>query len=148
MKIFDRGMRPGEVFGLTWQDVDFVRGVVLVTRGKSRKSRRHLPMSQRVRNLLIKRAARGKQVVFPSPCAGRNGLRLTTNRVSRSFTRLKKCIGLAPEIVLYSSRHTFATDFMDATGDISKTSRTLGHDKTSIAERYLHPAVADLGAMM
>ena len=145
MLIFDTGMRPGEACRLRWESVDFVRGVILITHGKSKQARRHLPMSSRLRAMLIERAKSGSEWVFPSPTGAGH---LTPANVSDRFRDLKRRLKLSEEIVLYCARHTFATDFMEATGDLSKTSKTLGHGSITITTRYLHPAVANLGAIM
>lgn len=142
--IFDTGMRPGEACRLRWENVDFVRGVILITRGKSKLARRHLPMSSRVLAMLKERALLGSEHLFPS----QRGSHVMPITVGDSFRSLKRSLGLSEDIVLYSARHTFATDFMDATGDISKTQKTLGHGNVTTTTRYLHPGVANLGSIM
>lgn len=144
MLIFDTGMRPGEACRLQWENVDFVRGVILITRGKSRNARRHLPMSARVVEMLKARAKRTTDWVFPSPYGGH----LKASTVGDSFRTLKRKLAFPESLVLYCARHTFATDFMGATGDLSKTQKTLGQGSITITTRYLHPAVADLAAIM
>ena len=42
--------------------------------------------------------------------------------------------------MLYSGRHTFATDLLDATGNIKLVSETLGHASVATTERYVHPS--------
>lgn len=50
--------------------------------------------------------------------------------------------------MLYSGRHTFGTDLMDATGNLAQTSKMLGHGSLAVTGRYLHPGVAKLGTIM
>jgi len=145
MLIFDTGMRPGEACRLRWEAVDFVRGVILVTHGKSRQARRHLPMSSRVLAMLKERAKSGAVWVFPNKAGDKA---ITPENLGYAFRVLRRRFKMSEEVVLYCARHTFATDFMGATGDLSKTSKTLGHGSIAITTRYLHPAVADLGAIM
>lgn len=142
--ILDTGMRPGEVAALRWENVDFVRGVILVTRGKTRQSRRHLPMSTRVVEVLKARAKITTDYLFPS----QRQAHLNASSIGDNFRQLKRRLGLPASLVLYCARHTFATDFMDETGDITKTSKTLGHTKITTASRYVHPEIAALGAIM
>jgi integrase len=142
--IFDTGMRPGEACRLRWENVDFVRGVILITRGKSRNARRHLPMSARVTEMLKARAKKTTDWLFPSP----HGDHLKASSIGDNFRALKRRLGFPESLVLYCARHTFATDFMGATGDLSKTQKTLGQGSITITTRYLHPGVADLGAIM
>lgn len=142
--ILDTGMRPGEVVALRWENVDFVRGVILVTRGKTRQSRRHLPMSMRVVEVLKSRAKITTDYLFPS----QRQAHLNASSIGDNFRQLRRRLGLPESLVLYCARHTFATDFMDETGDITKTSKTLGHTKIGTTSRYVHPEVAALGAIM
>ena len=54
--ILDEGMRPSEVFRLEWSHVSFVgRGFVRIVEGKSKASRRTLPLTPRVYQLLAER---------------------------------------------------------------------------------------------
>lgn len=142
--IFDTGMRPSEACRLRWENIDFVRGVILITRGKSKLSRRHLPMSSRVMAMLKDRARLNAEILFPSQRGGS----VTAAAVGDSFRILRRSLGMSEDVVLYCARHTFATDFMGATGDVSKTQKTLGHGNITTTTRYLHPAVADLGSIM
>lgn len=142
--IFDTGMRPSEACRLRWEDVDFVRGVILVVRGKSKQARRHLPMSSRLLEMLKERAKLDSEVLFPS----QRGISIQASSVGDSFRDLRRSLGISEDVVLYCARHTFATDFMDQTGDLSKTQKTLGHNKITTTTRYLHPGVADLGSIM
>ena len=38
----------------------------------------------------------------------------------------------------HSIRHTFATEYLRAGGDLYRLSRILGHSNTRITERYIH----------
>lgn len=73
---------------------------------------------------------------------------MQSKSVGDSFRALRRAVGISEDVVLYCARHTFATDFMDETGDLSKTQKTLGHNKITTTTRYLHPGVADLASIM
>lgn len=141
--IFDTGMRPGEACRLKWEDVDFIRGVVLIVRGKTKLSRRKLSLSSRCFAMLKERAKNGSELVFPS-----KGGHIRAESVGDSFRALRRMLGISEDVVLYCARHTFATTFMDETGDLSKTQKTLGHGNITTTTRYLHPAAANLGSIM
>lgn len=55
--MMDTGMRPEEVMRLRWEHVLWVRRVIFVPYGKSERSRRHVPLSDRVASLLQSRAS-------------------------------------------------------------------------------------------
>ena len=106
--ILDSGMRPGEVFQMRWEDIAWDRGMIFIPRGKTRRSRRHIPMSERVTKALhLRRNGQTEGWVFPSD--SRYG-HITT--VAKAFEQARDTAGLSKEIVLYSARHTFATKVM------------------------------------
>ncbi|HTF69811.1 MAG TPA: tyrosine-type recombinase/integrase, partial [Edaphobacter sp.] len=53
--MMDTGCRPGEVLALRWEDILWDLGVIFVRRGKTKKSIRYVPMSDRVRDRLAAR---------------------------------------------------------------------------------------------
>ena len=147
--IADCGMRPAETAVLNFENVDFVRNEILVVRGKTgKKSRRHLTMSSRVREMLIERARHSDTWVFPSKKGKRTGLSITPHSISSRFSTFKKAAGFADSLVLYSARHTFATDLTEATGNLGKTQKALGHTSLKTTQRYVHTDSADIGTIM
>jgi integrase len=144
--VFDTGMRPSEATGLAWEHVDFVRGAILVVKGKTKSARRYLSMTTRVMEMMKDRAQLAGAWVFPSPI--RAGEHIHARCISTAFTQLKVKLGLPNDLVLYSARHTFGTDFMNLSRDLVKTSRTMGHANVGITQRYLHPEAADVGTLM
>ncbi len=101
-------------------------------------------MSMRVVEVLKSRAKITTDYLFPS----QRQAHLNASSIGDNFRQLKAKARPAESLVLYCARHTFATDFMDETGDITKTSKTLGHTKIGTTSRYVHPEVAALGAIM
>ena len=135
--ILDSGMRPGEVFQMRWEDIAWDRGMIFIPRGKTRRSRRHVPMSDRVTAALhLRRNDQTEGWVFASD--SRCG-HITT--VAKAFEQAREATGLPKEIVLYSARHTFATKVMGATGDLSLVMRALGHSSAQTAMIYQHPSL-------
>ena len=135
--ILDSGMRPGEVFQMRWEDIAWDRGMIFIPRGKTRRSRRHIPMSERVaKTLHQRRNGQTEGWVFGSD--SRCG-HITT--VAKAFEQAREAAELPKEIVLYSARHTFATKVMGATGDLSLVMRALGHSSAQTAMIYQHPSL-------
>lgn len=54
--MLDTGMRPAEVFRMKWEHVHWERDVIFVPRSKSRKSKRFVGMTSRVRTALERRS--------------------------------------------------------------------------------------------
>src|SRR5882724_277882 len=63
--MLDCGMRPEEVLRMRWEHISWERDRALVPHGKSLRSRRYVPMSNRVRSRLRARQAAGEWV-FPA----------------------------------------------------------------------------------
>lgn len=61
----------------------------------------------------------------------------TVEALSRNFTRLRKRAGLRSCLVLYHTRHEFATKLCDAVG-VEETSKALNHRKLDTTMRYVH----------
>jgi integrase len=135
--ILDSGMRPGEVFQMRWEDIAWDRGMIFIPRGKTKLSRRYIPMSERViKALHIRRNDATEGWVFPSDSVTGH---VTT--VAKAFEDARAAAGLSKEIVLYSARHTFATKIMGATGNLSLVMRALGHTNAQTAMIYQHPSL-------
>jgi len=56
--------------------------------------------------------------------------------------------GLPAELVLYSARHTFGTEFMESTKDLKLTMKTMGHVGVKTAMRYQHPETVQVGEVI
>jgi integrase len=139
--MLDTGMRPAEVFRMEWEQVHWDRGSIFVPRSKSRKSKRYVPLSDRVRAALRVRS-RGSRFVFPSD-RSRSG---HIETVQKQFARAKKLAGLPGPVVLYCARHRFSTDAMEGTGNLMAVMNVMGHSKPEVTRIYQHPDLAQIGA--
>ncbi len=62
----DTGMGPQDVFRLRWDHVNWQKGTLFIPYGKTKNSRRYVPMSGRVKSCLLARSRRSSEWVFPS----------------------------------------------------------------------------------
>src|SRR5271165_831166 len=53
--MLDSGLRPGEIFRMRWENIHWDKGLIFNPRGKSRKSRRYVPLTERVKAALLMR---------------------------------------------------------------------------------------------
>lgn len=135
--VLDSGMRPSEVFKMRWEDLTWSPGMIFIPRGKTKRSRRYIPMSDRVIEALqARRKSQTEGWGFPSD--SRCG---HISTVAKAFAKARTAAGLPKEIVLYSARHSFATKVMGATGDLSLVMRALGHSSAQTAMIYQHPSL-------
>jgi integrase len=147
----DSGMRPDEVIRLKWADILWDKSLIFVPKGKTKKSTRHVPLSDRVRDALLDRvraqnASVSPEYVFPSN-RSRTG-HITHTAVEKPFRAARKAAGLPAELVLYSARHSFATDLLDRTGNLKLVMDVLGHESVVTTQKYLHPALKNLAEVV
>jgi len=129
------GMRQGEILSLQWQDVDFIRGTLVVMTSKNRE-RRTIPLNHTVFALLAtKQAATGKKegLVFTTS----QETRLTPRLLVRAFCRARNRAGIK-DFRFHDLRHTFATRLVQKGVDLYKVQRLLGHKTSVMTQRYAH----------
>jgi len=136
----DTGLRPEEVFRVRIENIDW-RRVIFNPHGKTRASRRHVLISERMSELLMLRCA-GKTEgwLFPSKRAADG--HLTT--VDRQFQKARPAASLPVSLFLYCARHTFGTAVYEATGNLALVMKAMGHSDVRTAMRYQHPAFDSL----
>ena len=135
------GARAGEVFSLTWGDIDLFQGTALLRDTKSNKNR-HLYLTDEVKNMLAHRRAAGAKntdLVFPD----KNGNKVV--QISDSFNRAIDKLGLNVDVTdrrdkltFHSLRHTYASQLVQAGVDIYHVKELLGHSTITLTERYSH----------
>lgn len=135
----DCGLRAGEIFKLSWADID-IKERLLFLRDTKNGSNRHAYMSKRVQEELSKlQSGEGNQLLFPS----RDGEQI--KHISRTFERAVKTIGLnkgitdrKQKIVFHSLRHTYASRLVDKGVSIYEVKELLGHKDIKMTMRYSH----------
>lgn len=138
------GMRQGEIFGLQWKDLDFVKRTIHVRRAvrkrvvstpKNNRFRR-IPMTDQVWEALkAHRSLRSRDWVFTRE----NGEVLTRNAIKWAFWRLTRAAGL-PEIRFHDLRHSFASQLVMAGVPLAGVKELLGHADIKMTMRYSHLA--------
>jgi integrase len=140
---------------MRWEHVHWEKRLYFNPYGKSRKSRRWIPISERSTKVLKTRlynqsTARPTQcrrlVVVPEPPQWvfpskkvKSG-HLTT--VGKQFREARRLVGLPESLKLYGARHAFATYAVEATGNVFAVADVVGHEDLKTTRIYQHP---DLG---
>ena len=151
------GMRPGEILGLRWDDVNFDSGTLQLNRAlsdgefnapKTARSRRRIKLT--AGSVKALRAHRKRQLeermqkaglwkdhglVFPSTV----GTPLSHRNVVRSFKALLKRADLPASIRLYDLRHTCATLLLSRNVHPKYVQELLGHASIALTlDTYSH----------
>jgi len=135
------GARAGEVFSLTWGDIDLFHGTALLRDTKSNKNR-PLFLTDEVKNMLARRRpadAKATMLVFPD----RNGNKVVqiSDSFNRAIDKLKLNEGITERrdrVTFHTLRHTYASQLVQAGVDIYHVKELLGHSTITLTERYSH----------
>jgi integrase len=145
--MLDSGLRPGEIYRMRWENIHWEQGLIFNPRGKSRKSKRYVPLTERMKAaLLARKSGCNEGWVFPSKKAASG--HISDREVSKQWLEAKRLAGIPESVVLYCARHRFATDAMQATGNIMAVMDAMGHERVDTLRIYSHPELAQIREAM
>jgi integrase len=145
VEIMDSGMRPEEVMRGRKENTLWDRNVVFVPYGKSFKSKRFVPLSDRVREIHRRRATGDGPWNYPSKRAKCGHLTTVAKQwyatlEAANLEAAEKNLPRVPEdLVLYCARHTFATDMLAEGMNVAAVKELMGHESLTTTMKYLHP---------
>ena len=145
------GLRIGELLALTWNDIDFEKSILSVTKTchdgnengehiriidtpKTENSRRQIPLSKTLVKMLkdMKKKSKCEFVIADGEKS------VFIRSYQRTFELLLKKLKL-PHKGFHSLRHTFATLVLECGMDVKSLSEILGHKNAIITlNRYAH----------
>jgi integrase len=152
--MLDSGMRNGEVTRMRWENVDWDGAFYFNPKGKTRKARRHVPLSERViallRNIQQEQSNGPSKPsegwVFPSKKAPSGYIGLSG--LEHRFRKIARVLGIPDALKLYCARHTFGTVAMAETRDPGLVREVMGHESLTTTMGYLHPETAAIKAVI
>ena len=130
-----QGMRPDEVFRMTYENLDFTNRTILIVRGKTRNAKRTLSKCQEVFALLNTRREKNPNQYWVFPSSRKPGNHMTG--VRKSHDRACEKMGIRGQIDLYNMLHTFATRSILSGTDVTILQKILGHSEIGMAMRYV-----------
>ncbi len=151
------GLRIGELMALQWSDIDFVKGVLTVSKSchdgkdgliidepKTVTSRRVIPLPKQLLPILkLWKKRSGSPFVVSS-----NGKPVPVRSYQRSFELLLKKLKITHK-GFHSLRHTFATRALECGMDVKTLSEILGHKNPTVTlNRYAHSLMEHKQDMM
>jgi integrase len=132
------GLRRGELFKLTWDDVDFERGMVTLREPKGGKTQT-IPVSPPALAVL-KSLEVTSSFVFP----GKNRQQRTDFK--GPWLRIRKAAGLPENFRFHGLRHHFASTLVSAGYDLLVVKELLTHKDVKTTQRYAHLQQAALNS--
>jgi integrase len=135
------GLRAGEVFSLTWKDVDMEHNLITLLDTKSGKTRT-LSMTADVKSIFSQMGPGKKQsLVFTT----KDGERIKI--ISNSFRKAVKKAGFnegvkdrRQRVTFHTLRHTFASWLVMEGISLYEVKELMGHSSLTMTERYSHLA--------
>ncbi len=148
------GLRPGEILGLDWKDIDFKSREITIRQGyvriengyelgdtKTEQSKDVIPMSEYAAKQL--KEIKGDSLRIGAVCVHTQG-RMKTHQLNRHMVAFVKKHKL-PEITAQSLRHCFATAAIKAGVPIEHVSKILRHTTiTTTYNKYVKPLKQDV----
>jgi integrase len=141
----DTGLRPEEAMRIEWVHVHWDRNAVFIPYGKTTKSRRFVPLSTRLREILRKREGNGSRWVFPSPRSKSGHLTTVAKQWRATFKAAsldaaqQRLPPILADMKLYCARHTFATEMLAGRMSLPEVGDLLGHEDLKTTRKYIHP---------
>jgi integrase len=163
------GLRPGELLGLRWEDVDTAAGVIRVRKSikvtehagrmvlsledlKTERSRRTLEMPKAVASMLAglrKEQAAARLAAGPAYTdmglvfARADGTPARPTTVRHSFRRICEQAGLGDDWHPHEQRHSFVSILSDAGVDIDQIADAAGHINSNVTKTVYRHQLAD-----
>ena len=146
--LYSTGCRISEVLAITWKEIGWRDGTVIVT-GKGRKDRLVILGARAVEALRKLRACVNSErpdrggpdaQVFLSDRFDRLSARFVERRMKRYLAEANLPTDLSP----HKLRHSFATHLLDAGADLRSVQEMLGHASLSTTQIYTHVSVEHL----
>jgi integrase len=138
------GIRRGEAFDLTWENVDLKSKLITIIGASAKNSHtRHIPLSKQATACLEKWASlqRGASgLIFKSPITGAR-----LNNVYKSWESLKKSADII-SFRFHDLRHHFASTLVMRGVELNTVRELLGHSSLEMTLRYAHLAPAHKAA--
>lgn len=146
--LYSTGCRISEILALTWREIGWEDGTVIVT-GKGRKDRLVI-LGERALDALRKLRS-----CVSSECPDRGGTdadvflsdrfeKLSARFVERRMKRYLAEAGLPTDLSPHKLRHSFATHLLDAGADLRSVQEMLGHSSLSTTQIYTHVSIEHL----
>jgi len=134
-------MRPSEKFRMRVEKLDFDNKRARNPYGKTEKSRRFVPMSERMAEVpAVRFAGRKEGWVFPPARSKSEHI----EAIAKGLQALQTRAGISDSVVLNSARHTYGSHALASTGNLFAVAASLGHVDAKSMEPYQQHGLSSL----
>ena len=135
---------------MRFEYINWMNAFYFNPRGKTRKARRPVPLSERVIALLNdrhqKQHRRDEGWLFPSK-RSRSG-HVELSGIEHMFRKIARKLEIPDSLKLYCARHTFGTVAMAETRNPGLVKEVMGHESLDTTMGYLHPETSQIKAVI
>lgn len=136
------GLRRGELFQLTWADIDLGRAMLTVRGSGSKNAQtRHVPLNSEAVDVLRAWGPQAAGYVFPSPLDPREPL----EEIKKGWLAIVATAKIEP-FRFHDCRHHFASRLVQTGVDLNTVRELLGHADIKMVLRYAHLAPENTAA--
>ena len=131
------GMRSGEIFKLTWADIDLNHGFILLKDTKNGRPRQ-VPINNCVKEVLERvstKRVENHRYVFHCPKSIKTGKHI--DNIGKSYRSALSRAGIV-DFTFHDLRHTFASQLVMSGVQLLVVSKLLGHSTLTMTLRYAH----------
>ena len=144
---FHSGLRAGEIFALTWADIDIENGLLLLKDTKNSETRYAFMTNELKRELSSMTPGKPSELLFKN----KDGDKIKS--ISSTWDRIINDLGFNDHIIdrrqrftFHSLRHSFASNCVESGVDLYKVQLLLGHKTSRMTMRYSHMRADSLRA--
>lgn len=141
--LVDTGLRITEACELTRDNVSLdpkpgaERGWLYVAQGKTKYSKRYVPLTERAANAVREALKRSRCEFLFTAKGGRRPM--TRHWPTHQFRVIADALNIQEDCVLHSTRHTFCTRLGESGADAFTIQRLAGHSDIHVSQKYVHP---------
>jgi len=126
LSMLHTGMRPQELYNLTWESFNFDSNFIRIISDNNLKKGRQIPLTDQTRSLFLERREESPQKVSP----------YTQNGINSALQKLSRKVGF--KIYPYILRKTFGSMMADAGVSIVKLAEIMGNSVATCQKYYIH----------
>lgn len=139
MFLYYAGVRLNEIINVTWENLDFERGVIHLKVAKGEKER-VIFLHEKLKSFMDYFGMKKEGLVFLSNAGKKYNKRTIEVIVG---TAAKKA-GIGKRVTPHTLRHSFATHLLEGGADIRHIQKLLGHSSLQTTQIYTHVANKDI----